>query len=784
MAQEWSDVYYGKILQVLEVNDDSRFADLIKKTQAVLEDEGKASAERWARILAGLLISEGGGGRTEWAAADVTRSEVVDAIFDAVEFGMERLELNGDPEFYEDLHADWVLPNGDEDPRVAPETGGVDVSLAEQLEAEELARQQEADEERAENILHMAARNLDLIGDTRYDAEISHLINLAVQDDPGLIAVAERLARQIAADRGTDAGPQGERFVAQMRTRLADQALEAAAAWADPESPAFPNLGVAESVLTFGDETDSADGTQPGFAPGGGGGDDSDGGSDGGHGPDRPGNGEVPRRPASSHYEPPNFRRQMDAQTEPELQDVEDVVAAREASERARRAAHGEALDIAKIVEFLKDDDKEGAKSHATRAANEMRVAGDSAEPTGAIAKRLLAEAVARYKDERQEAETARALPDVIWDDPGMLRAGMRFTQAYTSGDVAAARKALARALALARRLADTHDLLDEIDAARILDNFLPARADRDIDGPEDALRRGLEEIDTAVRADERRQAEEARTEDVRADASAETAARRAEFMARDADSYTASDLDEFDLSEHIRTQLGLILRALQASDTATARGLALALEERLEGITGRYGNMKAAAILKMMLNKRNDLERVVAKPAPKPIAVSSGKAGQTMADAKSAAPETQEKEDDDTETVVSGAGSVDGPTDTNRHDDDEPPAAGAALTVKLISKVDWANFVEVYSLPPEEIEALKEIATKIVRKGMGTTPVVYAGKELLARARKAKSGARFKNGIHVAAAVEDALSRRAENRKLTRSLKASDIPDDEEIAA
>lgn len=784
MAQEWSDVYYGKILAVLEINQDPRYADLVKKIQGFLEDGDTAKAEKWAKALASLLISEAGGGRPAWGNVDTTQTEIVNAIFEAVRFGIGQLEADGDPEFFADLY-------GDDDPYArASQAGGVDVGVAEQMERDALQRQQEAADERAENLLHMMARNLDLIADTQYDDAIGFLINLAVRGDVGLIAASEDLARRIAADRGMAAGTATDRFVDDMRIQLASQAQEAAAAWGDPESPAFPDLGNDTRHIDFGDAPGGAHDGGPGHPPdgGGAGGDgpndappadpanredlwdistldrDDLRSRDGDNGPDGDAD---PLRPPSSHYEPPHVRQQMDNQTQPELQDVEEVEAARRTAQAARAADDDEALDIAKIAAFLEKNDKEGAKAHAARAAQEMRAEGRSTEAVGAIAKRLLAAAVAQYRGQRQQTEAARALPDAVFDDPRMLRVGLAFTQAYAAGDVPGARRALTAALAVARDVAEAHGVSGNITAEQVLDNFLPDAADRDIAGPEAELRQGLTQIDDAVlHHEERRDAARRAAAEPPIVASEDLPEERRSAPRDSTGGDTAEGLDQFDLSSHIQEQFALILRALQADDPQTARRLALRLEGRLAGVAGRFGDMTAADILKQVIKKKRAIEK--ANGVPDPIVASADL-----------------KKDDDTESTDSSIHSLDDTDGDHRHDDDDPPAAGGAvLSLKLVNKVDWTKFVEVYSLTPEEIEALKDIATKIVRKGGDATAVVKASKELQMRAKKAKTGAKFKNGLHVAAAVEDMLVRRAENRKLTKPLKASDIPEDEDVAA
>ncbi len=726
MAQEWSTLYFQKLLNFLGIDFDERFIEILRKIQAASEDGDQATADKWAKALADLIRSEPGHGPDHWTGEDADQFEILAEIRNAIRVGTAMLDESGDPEFWQDLYEDPLDPNGNIDPRFDPNAGGVDVSLAEAADAELEEQQREFNEERAENLLHMMARNLDLMGDTRYDDEINRLINMALRNDPGLVRDAETLARQIAADRGMAAGEATEGFVEQLRVNISDQALRAADIWAQGGGADYPNLGHTDSpFVTDADESDAGSQGPSVGGPGGGSDGDSDGGSDGDNG------GAGPGAPNAS---------------QPSEDDPED---------------------IAKIAEFLKTD-REGAKALALRVAREMFGSGRSTESVGTIAKRLLTAAAALLRAERQRAEVANELPVDIWEDTRFQDLGMAFTQAYMRGDVSAARKALANALLLARHIASEQGLRMQITAERVLNNFLPAEQDRDFAGPEVELRNGLTEIDAVVRAHIRSQRQAAQAEgEATTVASEDPRQDDANSDTGSTASGTPEGLEQFYLGDHIRDQMRLILKAMLKHDLRTARALAERLSARLVGASGRFGDMSANDILKLVAAKKRALDK--ANGVPDPVVSSKGR---------------QAQEEDETETVGTNTDTVDVLRDMPRRDDDDASGgAGVVLDLPLVNKVDWDKFVQVYALSAEEIEALKDIATKIIKKGSDASPAMRVAKELLMRARKAKTGAKFKNAIHILAAVEDVLILRADNKKLVKPMKVSDIPEDESVS-
>ena len=129
-------------------------------------------------------------------------------------------------------------------------------------------------------------------------------------------------------------------------------------------------------------------------------------------------------------------------------------------------------------------------------------------------------------------------------------------------------------------------------------------------------------------------------------------------------------------------------------------------------------------------------------------------------------------------------------------HDDEGDGADGAAGAVTAetekgtddsqtkydmgtVKKVDWPAILSVYNMDPEESEAVADVARLIVRKGMESSGVLKSAKDLLTRSRKKVKGAKVKNHLHLAAAIEDAMIKKTESKKVLKPLKFADIPED-----
>ena len=95
------------------------------------------------------------------------------------------------------------------------------------------------------------------------------------------------------------------------------------------------------------------------------------------------------------------------------------------------------------------------------------------------------------------------------------------------------------------------------------------------------------------------------------------------------------------------------------------------------------------------------------------------------------------------------------------------------------VKKVDWPAILSVYNMDPEESEAVADVARLIVRKGMDSSGVLKSAKDLLTRSRKKVKGAKVKNHLHLVAAIEDAMIKKTESKKVLKPLKFADIPED-----
>ncbi|MEM8697562.1 MAG: hypothetical protein AAGF44_00230 [Pseudomonadota bacterium] len=102
------------------------------------------------------------------------------------------------------------------------------------------------------------------------------------------------------------------------------------------------------------------------------------------------------------------------------------------------------------------------------------------------------------------------------------------------------------------------------------------------------------------------------------------------------------------------------------------------------------------------------------------------------------------------------------------------------SLTMRNVNQTNWPSISTLYFDDPEDAEEMKEIAAQIVKKGADNAAVQKSAKDLLAKSKKAKKGA-FKNFRHVIAAIKDAVVKKAMGKKVTKPLKASDIPDEKE---
>ena len=102
-----------------------------------------------------------------------------------------------------------------------------------------------------------------------------------------------------------------------------------------------------------------------------------------------------------------------------------------------------------------------------------------------------------------------------------------------------------------------------------------------------------------------------------------------------------------------------------------------------------------------------------------------------------------------------------------------------STFDLSTVKKVDWGSLLSIYSMDPEEKEAAAEVAKQMVKKGKDSPGVLTSAKDLLSRSNKKVKGAKVKNHKHFVAALEDALVKKSESKKVTKPLKFADIPDD-----
>ncbi|MEM9240473.1 MAG: hypothetical protein AAGB07_10890 [Pseudomonadota bacterium] len=287
------------------------------------------------------------------------------------------------------------------------------------------------------------------------------------------------------------------------------------------------------------------------------------------------------------------------------------------------------------------------------------------------------------------------------------------------------------------------------------------------------------------------------------------------------------------------RDEIEDIAFALMHRDGQQARDLAEALARRLANVQGKLAGMQAVDILKLVMRmqkKRNDERRGARQPADQTQRDDRG--GQRNApfnlrdtlrdDAKLAqifaeivrlmgSDKGRAAEiamalarrliktyglDIDAKTLAAEilkmakktAGKSGGATDQKPGDDpggsgdgSQGGAPGAAaggggkpLTLSDVKKTDWSSVSTLYLDSDENAEEMKAIASEIVKKGADNAGVEKSAKDLLAKAKKSKKTT-FKNFRHVVAAIVDAVTKKANGKKVTKPLKASDIPNEED---
>lgn len=123
--------------------------------------------------------------------------------------------------------------------------------------------------------------------------------------------------------------------------------------------------------------------------------------------------------------------------------------------------------------------------------------------------------------------------------------------------------------------------------------------------------------------------------------------------------------------------------------------------------------------------------------------------------------------------------------TPPNGSDIGRPESLAITITMRDVKQTNWSAISSLYFDTEENAEEMRAIASEIVKKGEDNAGVEKSAKDLLGKAKKAKKG-KFRNVRHLVAAIRDAVYKRAMGKKVTKPIKASDIPgeDDDRNAA
>ncbi|KUP92881.1 hypothetical protein [Tritonibacter horizontis] len=98
---------------------------------------------------------------------------------------------------------------------------------------------------------------------------------------------------------------------------------------------------------------------------------------------------------------------------------------------------------------------------------------------------------------------------------------------------------------------------------------------------------------------------------------------------------------------------------------------------------------------------------------------------------------------------------------------------------MSTIKRVDWQAMLTVYGIDPEEGDAAADVAKHIVKKGLEAPSALKSAKDLLSRSKKKVKGTKVKNHKHFVAAIEDAMVKKTEGKKVVKPLKFADLPED-----
>lgn len=101
-----------------------------------------------------------------------------------------------------------------------------------------------------------------------------------------------------------------------------------------------------------------------------------------------------------------------------------------------------------------------------------------------------------------------------------------------------------------------------------------------------------------------------------------------------------------------------------------------------------------------------------------------------------------------------------------------------AKLSQSDVKKVDMKSVASVYGFGADEAGALEELAKDVVKKGADNPGVQKSAKDLMAASKKKKNAPKVKSGRHFVFALRDAVMKAMHKKKVTKPMKASDIPE------
>lgn len=98
--------------------------------------------------------------------------------------------------------------------------------------------------------------------------------------------------------------------------------------------------------------------------------------------------------------------------------------------------------------------------------------------------------------------------------------------------------------------------------------------------------------------------------------------------------------------------------------------------------------------------------------------------------------------------------------------------------TQKDAKKVDMQSVASVYGFGDEDVTELEDFARQVAKKGPDNPGVQKSAKDLLTKSKKQKNKPKVKNSFHLGHAIYNAMQRAMGKKKVTKPMKASEIPE------